>query len=103
MFGFNFAPAGWALADGQLLPIAQNAALFSVLVAHDLRMHDSDAGTSAVTAYEGLAGSGSARRNPATAGARAGLKEDDFGGAGERAARSCGPAAHPAGRERHTS
>jgi microcystin-dependent protein len=31
MFGGNFAPAGWALCNGQLLAIAQNAALFSIL------------------------------------------------------------------------
>lgn len=31
MVGFNFAPKGWALCDGQLLPIAQNQALFSLL------------------------------------------------------------------------
>ncbi|MFZ2235944.1 MAG: tail fiber protein [Dokdonella sp.] len=30
-FGFNFAPRGWALCDGQLLPINQNQALFSLL------------------------------------------------------------------------
>lgn len=30
-FGFNFAPRGWAKCDGQLLPIAQNSALFSLL------------------------------------------------------------------------
>jgi len=30
-FGFNFAPKGWAQCDGQLLPIAQNTALFSIL------------------------------------------------------------------------
>jgi microcystin-dependent protein len=29
--GFNFAPPGWALCNGQLLSIAQNSALFSVL------------------------------------------------------------------------
>ena len=29
--GFNFAPRGWALCDGQILPIAQNNALFSLL------------------------------------------------------------------------
>jgi microcystin-dependent protein len=29
--GFNFAPYGWALCDGQVLPIAQNTALFSLL------------------------------------------------------------------------
>lgn len=31
MFAGNFAPRGWALCDGQLLPIAQNTALFSLL------------------------------------------------------------------------
>ena len=31
MFGFNFAPRGWALCNGQLMPIAQNSALFSLL------------------------------------------------------------------------
>mgnify|MGYP001818084216 CR=1 FL=1 len=31
MFGGNFAPRGWALCDGQLLQIAQNDALFSLL------------------------------------------------------------------------
>jgi microcystin-dependent protein len=31
MFGFNFPPQGWALCDGQLLSISQNAALFSLL------------------------------------------------------------------------
>jgi microcystin-dependent protein len=31
MFGFNFAPRGWASCDGQILPIAQNTALFSLL------------------------------------------------------------------------
>lgn len=30
-FGFNFAPRGWAQCDGQLLPIAQYSALFSLL------------------------------------------------------------------------
>ena len=29
--GFNFAPVGWALCQGQLLPISQNTALFSLL------------------------------------------------------------------------
>ncbi len=29
--GFNFPPRGWALCDGQLLPINQNQALFSLL------------------------------------------------------------------------
>ena len=29
--GFNFAPRGWAFCDGQLLPISQNSALFSLL------------------------------------------------------------------------
>lgn len=31
MFGGNFAPRSWAFCDGQLLPIAQNSALFSIL------------------------------------------------------------------------
>lgn len=30
-FAGNFAPIGWALCNGQLLPIAQNTALFSLL------------------------------------------------------------------------
>jgi len=29
--GFNFAPVGWQLCNGQILPIAANAALFSLL------------------------------------------------------------------------
>jgi microcystin-dependent protein len=28
---FNFAPQGWAMCNGQLLPIAQYTALFSLL------------------------------------------------------------------------
>lgn len=31
MFPFDFAPRGWALCNGQLLAIAQNQALFSIL------------------------------------------------------------------------
>jgi microcystin-dependent protein len=31
IFGFNFAPTGWAFCNGQLLPISQNTALFSLL------------------------------------------------------------------------
>jgi len=31
IFGFNFAPKGWALCNGQLLSVAQNSALFSLL------------------------------------------------------------------------
>lgn len=31
IFGFNFAPQGWAQCNGQLLSIAQNTALFSLL------------------------------------------------------------------------
>ena len=31
MFGFNFPPKGWAFCNGQLLPINQNQALFSLL------------------------------------------------------------------------
>src|SRR6267154_432613 len=31
IFGGNFAPKGWAMCNGQLLPISQNTALFSLL------------------------------------------------------------------------
>jgi len=31
MFGCNFAPTGWAQCNGQLMPISQNTALFSLL------------------------------------------------------------------------
>ncbi len=31
IFGFNFAPKGWAFCAGQILPISQNTALFSLL------------------------------------------------------------------------
>jgi microcystin-dependent protein len=31
IFGFNFPPTGWAFCAGQLLPISQNTALFSLL------------------------------------------------------------------------
>jgi microcystin-dependent protein len=31
MAGFNFAPSGWAMCEGQLLSIAQNTALFALL------------------------------------------------------------------------
>lgn len=30
-FAFNFCPRGWAALNGQLLPIAQNTALFALL------------------------------------------------------------------------
>ena len=30
LMGFNFAPRGWAFCNGQLLPISQNSALFSL-------------------------------------------------------------------------
>jgi microcystin-dependent protein len=30
IFGFNFAPTGWAFCNGQILPISQNTALFSL-------------------------------------------------------------------------
>jgi len=30
-FGFNFAPRGWAMCNGQILSIAQNTALFSLI------------------------------------------------------------------------
>jgi len=31
LFAFSYAPTGWALCDGALLPINQNTALFSLL------------------------------------------------------------------------
>jgi microcystin-dependent protein len=31
IFPFNFAPSGWAFCNGQLLPLSQNTALFSLL------------------------------------------------------------------------
>ena len=31
IFPFNFPPTGWAFCDGQILPISQNTALFSLL------------------------------------------------------------------------
>jgi microcystin-dependent protein len=31
IFPFNFAPTGWAFGDGQILPLSQNTALFSLL------------------------------------------------------------------------
>lgn len=31
IFGFNFAPSGWAFCAGQIMPISQNTALFSLL------------------------------------------------------------------------
>jgi len=31
IFPYNFAPQGWAMCDGQLLPISQNTALFALL------------------------------------------------------------------------
>jgi microcystin-dependent protein len=31
LVGFNFAPVGWALCQGQALPISQNTALFSLI------------------------------------------------------------------------
>src|SRR5579863_2212268 len=29
--GFNFAPVGWALCQGQLLPISENEALYTLI------------------------------------------------------------------------
>lgn len=31
LFPYNFAPRGWAPCDGEILPIAQNQSLFSLL------------------------------------------------------------------------
>ena len=32
LVGFNFAPTNWAFCDGQLLPIMENQALYSLLL-----------------------------------------------------------------------
>ena len=42
IFPFNFAPTGWAFCDGQLLPISQNTALFSLLGTHLRRRRQVD-------------------------------------------------------------
>jgi microcystin-dependent protein len=34
IFPFNFPPTGWAFCDGQLMPISQNTALFSLLTVY---------------------------------------------------------------------
>lgn len=34
MFGFNYAPSGWAECKGQLIPVSQNSALFALLGTH---------------------------------------------------------------------
>lgn len=31
LFAFNFAPVGWMLCDGRLLPIAEHTAVFSLV------------------------------------------------------------------------
>ncbi|WP_248805364.1 phage tail protein [Pseudomonas sp. MWU13-2100] len=31
MFGFNYAPSGWALCNGQIMPLSQYQALFAVM------------------------------------------------------------------------
>ncbi len=31
LFGFDFAPKGWANAEGQLLPVSSNPALYALL------------------------------------------------------------------------
>ena len=31
LFAGNFAPRGWAFCQGQMMPIAQNSALFAIL------------------------------------------------------------------------
>ena len=39
IMSFGFAPKGWAMCDGQLLPINQNQALFSLLGISELPQH----------------------------------------------------------------
>ena len=38
IFPFDFAPKGWAFCDGQLLPISQNTALFSLGLCYTLQI-----------------------------------------------------------------
>ena len=69
-------------------------------MARDLWMHDSDAGTLAITPGDGASVPGLlARRDPGEAGARAKVKEEDFGRAGEPSGAWRLAPAHPAGPE----
>jgi microcystin-dependent protein len=65
LVGFDFAPPGWSLCDGRLLPISQNTALFqliefkfggdgeSTFALPDLRDQPVD-GMNAIIAVEGI-------------------------------------------------
>jgi microcystin-dependent protein len=65
LFAGNFAPVGWQLCAGQLMPINQNVALFSVLgttyggngetnfALPDLRSHTPVAGLNFIIAVQG--------------------------------------------------
>ena len=50
IFPFNFAPKGWAFCDGQLMPISQNTALFSLLDARSIGMDLTESGAMTPTA-----------------------------------------------------
>lgn len=71
MFAGNFAPTGWAFCNGQLLPISQNTALFSLL--------GTNYGGDGKSTF-GLPNLGS--RTPIAAGQGAGLSIRDLGETG---------------------
>ena len=56
IFPFDFAPQGWAYCQGQLLPIAQNVALFSLI---GNKFGGDGETTFALPDYKGLAPEGS--------------------------------------------
>ena len=62
IFAGNFAPRGWAFCDGQLLPISQNTALFSLIGT----TYGGDGRTT--TGLPNLQGRGGCRRGPALGG-----------------------------------
>jgi microcystin-dependent protein len=66
--GFNFPPRGWATCDGQLLPIAQNTALFSLIGTY----YGGDGRTTFALPNLG-------RRTPLSAGQGPGLSSYDLG------------------------
>src|SRR6185312_14018015 len=82
IFSFNFAPKGWSLCNGQLLPINQNQALFTLgekggseavtinqssMPAHTHSLQgDSNAGTVNTPASNTVLGVGNGTQNPGT-------------------------------------
>ena len=71
MFGGNFAPQGWAFCNGQIIPINQNTALFSLL-GHAVRRRR----------HEQLRAAESAGREPDRPGQRAGPDAAEMGETG---------------------